>query len=409
MDTIILADQVIDGVKPEPIRDLAVIVRGDRVYSLMPRKKLSSGTIRNARLIEAYGSTLMPGLIDCHAHLVFNQSPTMQGIDQDPVELVTVRAAKNAETLVNHGYTTIRDVGSRGAVSIGVGRMIRELRLKGPRVLACGPLISTTAGTADSYPPWIKNSTGIGAVVDGLTDVQREVRRQAKMGANHVKLGLSGSEPSLYSFTWMTTMSHEEVMVAVAEAHRMRLRVACHSQSELSSLYAAMAGCDTIEHGTRLTEEIVSIMIKKNIILVPTLCTLFSVLDLGEKLGLGLKQREEMKANKSPWLDSLRMAHSMGVKIAAGGDIGNRYRHGENAKEIGLLAKNGLLPMEALLAATSVASQALGLDAQIGRIYPGYFADLIVFKGDPLQNLDRLLDEKLFSHIVVSGRLLKGR
>ena len=102
-------------------------------------------------------------------------------------------------------------------------------------------MITTTAGTADSYPPWIQNSAAIGVVADGAAEIQAEVRRQAKMGATHIKLGLSGSEPSVFCFTWMTTMSQEEVSAAVAEAHRMRLRVACHSEAELSSLYAARA------------------------------------------------------------------------------------------------------------------------------------------------------------------------
>lgn len=407
-DTLFLVDQVIDGVSPEPLREGAVVVRDDRISAVLPRKKLSSAMMRDAEVIEADGHTLIPGLIDCHAHLVFHQYPTMRSIDQDPVEIATIRAAKNAESLIDHGYTTIRDVGSRGSASISVGRMIRESRLRGPRILACGPLITTTAGTADSYPSWIKNSAGIGVVVDGAMEVQAEVRRQAKMGANHVKLGLSGSEPSVYSFTWMTTMAQEEVVAAVAEAHRMRIRVACHSEAELSSLYAARAGCDTIEHGTRLTEETVQLMIEKKIFLVPTLCTLFSVLGLGEKLGLGQKQREEMEVNKQPWLDSLKMAHEMGLKIAAGGDIGNRYRHGENAREIIHLAENGLSTMEALQAATSVAADALGLGSYIGRITPGYSADLVIFQGDPLQDLTILLEGKRIFRIMIAGRWVKG-
>lgn len=407
-ETIFLADLLIDGRSPEPRRDMAVVVRDDRIQAVVPHAQVSPTMRKAARLVEAPGQTLMPGLIDCHTHLVFHQYPTLQRIDQDSVELATLRAARNAEILVDHGYTTVRDVASRGAASISVGRAVREGRIRGPRVLAGGPMITTTAGTADSYPPWIRNTAGLGAVVDGPREIQAEVRRQAKMGATHVKLGLSGSEPSVYCFTWMTTMAQEEVSAAVAEAHRMRLRVACHAEAADSALYAARAGADTIEHGTRLTEEAAALMREKGLHLVPTLCTLYSVLELGETLGLAQKQRDEMDVNRGPWLASLAMAREMGVKIAAGGDIGNRYRHGENAKEILLLAENGFTPMEALQAATSVAADACGLGDRAGQLAPGYSADLVLVDGDPLRDLKLLLDPARIPRVMVAGRWQKG-
>jgi imidazolonepropionase-like amidohydrolase len=407
-ETILLADQLIDGVSPEPRRAMAVILRDGEIQAVEPRARLTAAQRAAARVVEAPGHTLMPGLIDCHAHLVFHQFPTLQRIDQDPIELAALRAARNVGILVDHGYTTVRDVASRGAVSISVGRAVHEGRLRGPRVLACGPMITTTAGTADSYPPWIRNSAGLGAVVDGTREIQAEVRRQAKLGATHVKLGLSGSEPSVYCFTWMTTMSQEEVSAAVAEAHRLRLRVACHSEAEASSLYAARAGADTIEHGTRLTEETADLMRRRGIHLVPTLCTLYSVLELGESLGLGPKQRDEMDVNRGPWLASLKLAREMGVRIAAGGDVGNRYRHGENAREILLLAENGFTPMEALQAATSVAAEAVGLGHRVGRLAPGYAADLVLVAGDPLADLRVLLDPGRMARVMVAGRWQKG-
>jgi imidazolonepropionase-like amidohydrolase len=408
-DTIIIADELIDGVGPEPRRDVAAVVRDDRIQAVVSLGSLSPTMRKDAEVIEAPGHTLMPGLIDCHTHLVFHQYPTLQRIDQDSVERATIRAARTAEILVDHGYTTVRDVASRGAASISVGRAVREGRLRGPRVLACGPMISTTAGTSDSYPPWIRNSAGLGAVVDGTREIQAEVRRQAKLGATHVKLGLSGSEPSVFCFTWMTTMSQEEVSAAVTEAHRLRLRVACHSEAETSSLYAARAGADTIEHGTRLTEETAYLMRDKGIHLVPTLCTVYSVLELGETLGLSQKQRDEMDVNRGPWLASLKLARDAGVKIAAGGDIGNRYRHGENAKEILLLAENGFTLMEALQAATSVAADAVGLGDRVGRLAPGYSADLVLIDGHPLRDLKVLLDPARIARVMVAGRWQKGR
>lgn len=403
-ETVFLADRVIDGVSPEPAEGVAVVVRGDEVAEVLPADRLPGGRLREATVVDGSGATLLPGLIDCHVHLVFDRYTTMQAIDTGSLESATLVAARNAALLLEHGYTTVRDVGSRGSASLAVSRAVREGLLEGPRVLAGAELITTTAGTADSYQPWITNAAGVGVVVDGVDEVRREVRRQAKLGATHVKLGLSGSEPSVFSYTWMTTMSEEEVGAAIAEAHRLGLRVACHSEAEESSLFAARHGADTIEHGTRLTEEAAAAMLAAGSVLVPTLCTLHSVLRLGDELRLGDKQRLEMEANEEPWLDSVRLAHEMKVPIAAGGDVGNRYRQGQNAKEIGFLRDAGLSAMEALQAATSVAAKALGLEGEVGRIAPGHRADLVLVRGNPLEDLSLLEDASRFAAVMRAGR-----
>lgn len=402
-EVIFLPDRVIDGVTSEPREDVAVVVRGARIDSLVPTARLSRQKLLEADVIDGRGATLMPGLIDAHVHLVFDRYTSMQAIDQGSLETATLVAAKNAAILLRHGYTTVRDVGSRGSASLAVARAVRDVLLEGPRVLSGAELISTTAGTADSYQPWITNSAGVGAVVDGVDALRREVRRQAKLGATHVKLGLSGSEPSVFSYTWMTTMSEEEVASAIGEAHRLGLQVACHSEAEESSLFAARHGSDTIEHGTRLTEEAAALMLTNGSVLVPTLCTMHSVLDLGDELRLGTKQRQEMEVNRQPWIDSVRLAHQMGVPIAAGGDVGNRFRQGDNAKEIAFLRDAGLSEMDALRAATSVAAQALGLGGITGTLAPGYQADLVLVHGNPLEDLASLQRVSSFRAVMRSG------
>lgn len=403
-DVIFVPDRVIDGSAPEPLEGISVVVREDHLAELVPTNRLTKRRLEEAFVVDGAGMTLMPGLIDCHVHLVFDRYTTMQAIDQGSLESATLVAAKNAALLLSHGYTTVRDVGSRGSASLAVSRAVREGLIEGPRVLAGAELITTTAGTADSYQPWITNSAGVGVVVDGVDALRQEVRRQAKLGASHVKLGLSGSEPSVFSFTWMTTMSEEEVSTAIAEAHRLGLRVACHSEAEESSLFAARHGADTIEHGTRLVEEAAAAMLATGSVLVPTLCTLHSVLRLGEELQLGEKQRLEMEANERPWLDSVQVAHEMKVPIAAGGDVGNRYRQGQNAKEIGFLRDAGLSEMEALQAATSVAASALGLGDVVGRLESGYQADLVLIRGNPLDDLALLEDASSFEAVMRAGK-----
>ncbi|MFM7421585.1 MAG: amidohydrolase family protein, partial [Alphaproteobacteria bacterium] len=233
--------------------------------------------------------------------------------------------------------------------------------------------------------------------------------RQIRNGVDNIKLAASGVEVGPYAWTWMTTFSETEIRTAVEEAHRWGRTVAVHAQSYDSVKFALRAGVDTIEHGTRMDEEAIALFAKSDTLLVPTLSTLFSVLELGAKLNLPAKQREEMAVNEPLWLASFANARAAGIPIAAGADLGNRYPHGSNAREIALLVRCGMSPMEALRAATAVAARALRRADRIGVVEAGKQADLLLFDGDPLTDIESLQDHSRIALVVKGGYAVEGR
>jgi imidazolonepropionase-like amidohydrolase len=359
-------------------------------------------------LVDCTGLTLMPGLIDAHAHLVYSGFRSLDAVDRCSIEAHTINATINAERVLRAGYTTIRDVGTVGNVAVAMRDAIAEGKVRGPEVVASGSILYGTGGLGDTLPPHWTSEYGLGKRVDGPDEIRREVRRQLRAGVDNIKLAASGVEVGPYAWTWMTTFSEEEIRVAVDEAHRWGRTVAIHAQSYDSVRFALRAGVDTIEHGTRMDDETIALFASSNAVLVPTLSTLFSVLELGATLNLLPKQRQEMAVNEPLWLDSLRRAKAAGIPVAAGADLGNRYPHGSNAREIELLVRVGFTPMEALCAATSVAARALRREDRIGSIEAGKAADLLLFDGDPLTDIARLQDPARIALVIKGGKPVAG-
>ncbi|HUA52676.1 MAG TPA: amidohydrolase family protein [Candidatus Sulfotelmatobacter sp.] len=401
--------RLIDGLGTPPIAAGFVELDGDRIAA--------TGTMAAAPprdgdtlVLDVEGRTLMPGLIDCHAHLVYSGFRTLEELDRCPIETAAINATLNARKVLAAGYTTVRDVGTIANVAVAVRDAIAEGKVPGPRVVASGQMICATGGPADTLPPhWERKSGGFGAVADGVDAIRRTVRQQIRNGVDNIKLAASGVEVGPYAYTWMTTFSEDEVRAAIEEAHRWGRTVAIHAQSYDSVKFALRAGVDTVEHGTRMDDQTIALFKGSTSILVPTLCTLFSVLELGAKLNLMPKQREEMAVNEPLWLDSVRRAHAAGIPIAAGGDLGNRFPHGTNARELDYLVRAGLSPMEAIQAATGVAARALKRDTLVGALTPGRLADLLVVDGDPLADVRLLQDAARLALVLKGGRAVAGR
>jgi imidazolonepropionase-like amidohydrolase len=398
--------RIIDGLADEPIEDGFVEMAKGRIEAVGRMTELR----RDDRLgIDVEGRAVMPGLIDCHAHLVYSGFRSLEEVDRCPVETAAINAVLNARKVLLAGYTTVRDVGTIANVAVAVREAISQGKVPGPRVVASGQILSPTAGLADTLPPhWQRTSGGFGMLVDGVDEVRKAVRLQIRNGVDNIKLAASGVEVGPYAYTWMTTFSEAEVHAAIEEAHRWGRTVAIHAQSYDSVKYALRAGVDTVEHGTRMDDEAIALFARSNTILVPTLCTLFSVLELGERLNLMPKQREEMAVNEPLWLDSVRRAHAAGIPIAAGGDLGNRFPHGSNARELEYLVRAGLSPMEAIRAASANAARALKREALVGALEPGREADVLVVEGDPLADITLLQDAGNLTAILQSGRLAGG-
>jgi imidazolonepropionase-like amidohydrolase len=403
--TVFINARLFDGLGDAIVERGHLAVRDGRIASIGPAESAPAADAT----IDAEGLFLMPGLIDAHAHLIYSGFRSLDAIDRCGIETATINAVVNAKALITAGYTSIRDVGSIEGVAVAVRDAVAAGKIPGPAVMASGPILSATAGLGDTLPLHWKASHGLGKLVDGEEEIRREVRRQVKLGVDNIKIAASGVEVGPYAWTWMTTFTEREIATAVEEAHRWGKTVAIHSQSYDSARFAIRAGVDTVEHGTRMDDETIDMLARSGAVLVPTLSTLFSVLELGETLNLLPKQRQEMAVNKDLWLDSLARARAAGVPVAAGGDIGNRYPQGSNAREIALLVRAGFTPTEALRAATSVAARALKWQDRVGSLEVGKAADLLLFAGDPIADIQSLQDNERIMLVVRDGRGMAGK
>lgn len=396
---------LIDGISDEPLHDAYVEVRNGRIISSGPMAKAPKD--KGLYEIDCQGRTVMPGLIDCHVHLVYAGSKNMEEAIRYSVETAVIHGVMHARALLNSGYTAVREVGTIGNTSVALRDAIQARKIYGPKIVASGRGIGTTGSGNDLLPPhW--ESTGGRLVVDGVDAIRKAVRRQTREGVDNIKFIASGVEVHPTAYTWMTTISEEELRAGVEEAHRWGRSVAVHAQSFDAVKFALRCGADTIEHGTRLDEESIELFKKSKSFLVPTLCTLYSVLQLGEKLGLSQKQRDEMKLNEPLWTRSIKEAYNAGVQIAAGGDLGNRYPHGDNARELEFMVELGMPPIDVLKSATHVAARALRRADRYGSVQPGLDADLIVVDGNPLQKISVLQELQNINMVFQDGELVAG-
>lgn len=405
---VFLDARLIDGIADESLDRGFVRVREGRIVEAGPMTDYRKAG-GDERVVDLAGQTLLPGLIDCHVHFVYSGFRSLEEIDRCPVETAAINGIVNGGLMLDAGYTTVRDVGTIGNVAVAVRDAIAAGKVRGPRVIASGQIIGPTSGMIDTLPSHWSTSSGLGVCVDGPEAIVKEVRRQIKNGVDNIKLGASGVEVGRYAYSWMTTLSAEEIAAAVAEAHRWGRTVAIHCQSFDAAKFALRAGADTIEHGTRLDDEAIALFANSRTALVPTLSTLFSVLELGETLNLMPKQREEMAVNKDHWLSAVARARDANIAIGAGSDIGNRYPHGRNAREIEFLVRAGLSPMQAFKAATGTAARILGKEGTIGALTPGAYADLLVVDGNPLENVRVLGDPERIRLVMLEGRAVAGR
>lgn len=398
--------RLIDGTGVEPIDRGFVAIENGRITGVGAMARLDREVAGDVVRVDAEGRTVIPGLIDAHAHLVYGGYRRFDELNSVGAEAAAIHAAANAATVLRAGYTTVRDLGTVANAAVAVRDAIAMGRVPGPRVVASGRFITSSRGPIQ-HPavPW---AGGMTVVADGPRAMVRAVREQIALGIDNIKLMASGIEAHVRVGTETDTLTEEEIAAAVTEAHLAGRTVAVHAQSSAAITFALRAGADTVEHGTRIGDEALDLFRRGATVLVPTLSTLFSVLEYGERYDLLPKQRAEMGVNEPLWLGSFRAALDAGVPMAAGGDVGNRYPHGANAREIEHLAAHGMTPLEALRAATGTAAIALRREREIGTLRHGLHADLVLLERDPLDDLSALLDMDVIRLVVKGGRPAAG-
>jgi imidazolonepropionase-like amidohydrolase len=400
--TITLWDaRLIDGRGGAPAERTSIVIDDGRIA----RIEEASGD-PPTEAIDLAGRTVMPGLIDAHAHISsdtdrspgFGPPPALHGDDPRPPELGYFVLAKTATAMLRAGITTARDVGSYGGEAIVLRQAIELGLLDGPRILSCGRILSATAPGARIFGTMYREA-------DGPWEMRKAVREQIRDGADYIKIMATGARSVEREDPEPAQMTRDEVTAVVDEAHRIGYRVAAHAEGLGGARIAVEEGVDTIEHGLSLHREpkLLDQMAERGIVLVPTLSTFH---DLAERFADAFPARlvEQAKRQAADAQLTLMAAHEAGVTLAMGYDSGPP---GASATELVRMAAAGIGSAEAIRAATQGSALALGLD-HVGTVEVGARADLLVVDGDPLADPGVLLDPGCIWLVVQGGREVAG-
>jgi imidazolonepropionase-like amidohydrolase len=356
-----------------------------------------------ARLIDQSSRTVLPGLIDAHVHLSGDPGGDFWREAVEPDEWWTLIGVKNARVTARAGFTTVRDLGSPPRVGFALARGTAEGIIAGPRIVASGPAISIVGGHGDvnGFRPEVNRVLSADNTCTGPTECAARVREFARAGAQVIKFTATGGVLSQQARGLEAHFTSDEMRAIVTTAHSLGLRVAAHAHGARGIEAAARAGVDSIEHGTFADAAALQAMRASGSVMVPTMLALVGV---SEGLGRGI-YTPAVEAKIRETVEHLgragRAARAAGVNIVFGTDAGV-FAHGRNAQEFAMMVDLlGMTPAEALAAATTGAARLLDLESQVGRIAPGYSADLIAVDGDPLQDIRRL---EHVAFVMVRGR-----
>ncbi|HEX4672614.1 MAG TPA: amidohydrolase family protein [Solirubrobacteraceae bacterium] len=357
--------------------------------------------------IDLGGRTLLPGLIDAHAHVSsdtlrspgFGPSPPLHGELPRPRALGYFILTKSARAMLAAGITTVRDVGSYDDEGIALREAVRLGIVEGPRILCCGRIISATAPGGAIFKTMYREA-------DGPDDMRKAVREQLRRGADFIKLMATGARSVVAEDPEPAQMTAPECRAIIDEAHRLGVRVAAHAEGLEGTRLAVEEGVDTIEHGLSLHREpsLLDAMARRGIVLVPTLSTFH---DLADRFTGDFAPAlvEQAKRQKEEAYSTLVAARDAGVTLAMGHDSGPP---GDNAIELVRMVQGALTPIEGIVAATHGSARALGRD-DLGTVTAGAVADLLVVDGDPLADIRVLNDPERVWLVVQGGRVVAGR
>ncbi len=382
MATIFRNGNVIIG-NGESVEKGAVAINGNIVAFVGKTKKIRPST--KDKVFDISGKSILPGLIDAHVHLCLDGSPDpMTSISKDSIPHLTLKTASHARRTLEAGVTTVRDMGGKDYVDIAVRDGIESGLLQGPRMICSGRVVCMTGGHGWQF----------GREANGADEVREAVREQLKAGVDFIKLMATGGVMTKGVDPGATQFTLEELIAGVEEARKAGRRTATHAQGNEGIKNSLWAGINSIEHGVFLDEEAIELMLEMNAYLVPTLNAPYQIIRGGIRGGVPRYAVEKSKAVMKSHLQSVRRAYKCKIPIAMGTDAGTPFNcHGENSKEMELLVKAGMSPMEAMTATTKIASEVLGLEKKIGTLEKGKLADLIVVDGNPLKDI-RVLQEK---------------
>ena len=358
------------------VRDHGVLVEDGSIASVSPLGEFEGF---DGKRFDTAGGTLLPGLMDCHVHLVYcGEANPRPVLDMKTNGEITLTALENAQKNLRGGITSLRDCGGKDYLEFAVRDACNRGVFAGPNIRAVGRMICMTGGHGNQ----------IGRVADGVEEVVKAVREQIHAGCDQVKIMATGGVMTPGVNPEDAHYSPEEMAAGIAEGHRFHKRSASHAQGTQGILNAVQGGIDSIEHGIFLDERCLEEMVRRGTFLVATLAALNNILANAEN-GVPDYVVEKSTRITERHRRSIKMFYEGGGKLAMGTDAGTPFNmHGENAMELEFLVEVGVKPADALISATTNAAELLDYPDR-GRIAPGQMADLLLVDGDPIADITR--------------------
>lgn len=395
--TVIHAGLLFDAAAGEVVETATIVVEGERIAAVQP------GYVGEAN-IDLTDAFVMPGWIDAHVHVGGELSPDsfIEEFTLEPADLA-LRAVPYVERTLMAGFTTVRDLGTDHLVAQSIRRAVAEGHIVGPRIFTAGKSLATTGGHADptnGVNRALRGDPGPAeGVVNGVDDAYEAVRARYKEGSDLIKITATGGVLSQAASGENPQFTEAEIAAIVAAARDYGYRVAAHAHGTEGMRRAVVAGVDSIEHGTFMSDEVMGLMKERGTWYVPTISAGIFVGDMAEVEGYFSEVVRPKAAAIGPVIaDTFARAYRAGVPIAFGTDTGVSP-HGDNWKEFVYMVEAGMPAMEAIVSATRSAAVLLNQWDNLGSIEPGKYADIIAVPGDPREDVE----EFGRAHFVMKG------
>ncbi|NGP16455.1 metal-dependent hydrolase family protein [Devosia aurantiaca] len=405
--TLFTGGRVLDAEQGTLADGLDVLVTGDRIVAVGENIAAPSDAVT----IDVGGRTIMPGLIDCHVHVVA-ETLDLWGNMTAPASLAALRSARVISEALLRGFTTLRDL---GGADYGLVRAVNEGVITGPRIVICGKGLTTTGGHADlrsrtdDRPGIFSDRLGsMGLIVDGVDNVRAACRTMIKEGANFIKVMANGGVSSPNDPIHSIQYSREEILAMVEEAENAGLYVAAHVYTDKAIRRCVELGVHSLEHCNLIEPETARLAAEKGCIAVPTLVAYDALALEGEALGLGAAEFAKIEVVRSGGLRSLEIMRDAGLPMAFGSDLLGQLRK-YHCMEFELLAKV-LTNAEIIRSATTIGARLCRLEGEAGVVAAGASADLLVVDGDPLEDISVLQGDGAHMPVIMTrGQFAKNQ